>query len=350
MTSLAMEIGARVPEPVQAVAYRAQQLGVLHTSLLGHRILRMLARKPVRPDPAAIGEVQRRYRALLERDLENVRAGHYPKALLFQFPFVDYLRSAPFLALDVPRTLLRMRRGDYRDLPDDVDLQAYPPYFRRNFHWQTDGYLSRRSAAIYDVGVELLFLGTADVMRRMVIPPVSRFAREHGDDLRLCDVGCGTGRMLHQLSVALPRLRYYGLDLSAFYLQHAGELCAGIQNLSLVADNAEHMPLRDGFFDVLTSVHLFHELPDTARHNVYAEMFRVLRPGGLVVIEDSAQIGDAGGIGFYVSNFSSDFHEPFHKSYVEDDIALALERAGFQVESSEGHFVSKVVVARKPAG
>jgi ubiquinone/menaquinone biosynthesis C-methylase UbiE len=343
MTSLAKELR----EPVRAAAYRAQQLGVLHTSLIGHRILRMLARKPVRPDPVAIAEVQRRYRELLERDLENVRDGHYPEALLFQFPFADYLKRAPFLALDVPRTLLRMRRRDFRDLPDDVDLARYPAYFRQNFHWQTDGYFSRRSAAIYDVGVELLFLGTADIMRRMVIPPVARFARSNDGDLRLCDIGCGTGRMLRQLSIALPQLRYYGLDLSAFYLQHAGELCSDVEHLSLVADNAEHMPFRDGFFDVLTSVHLFHELPEEARANVYGEMFRVLRPGGLVVIEDSAQRSD-GGIGFYVSNFSCDFHEPFHASYVEDDIEAALARHGFEVESIEAHFVSKVVVARKP--
>ena len=56
-----------------------------------------------------------------------------------------------------------------------------------------------------------------------------------------------------------------------------------------MADNAEAMPFKDGWFDVVTCVYLFHELPKNARRNVLRDMLRVLRPGGLCVIEDSAQ-------------------------------------------------------------
>lgn len=349
MTSITMEVGARVPAPIHAAAYRVQQKGMLYNCLLGHRVLRFVARRPVKIDKEAAREVEVRYEALLERDLRNVEEGLYPKSLLFQFPFFDYIKTAPALALDVPRTLRRLWRGDYRDLPRKVDLDRYPAYFRRNFHWQTDGYFSRRSAEIYDIGVELLFLGTADVMRRMVIPPVSHMVRDQGDDLRLLDVGCGTGRMLHQLAIAHPRLRYYGLDLSPYYLQHARSLLGSVEHLSLVADNAEAMPFRDGFFDVVTSVHLFHELPFEARRNVYREMWRVLRPGGLAVIEDSAQMSESGELAFFFGRFSREFHEPFHAGYVEDDLGAALAAQGFESIATETHFVSKVVVARKPA-
>jgi ubiquinone/menaquinone biosynthesis C-methylase UbiE len=344
-----MEVGARVPAPLRAVAYRAQQKGMLLPTLAAMRVLRFLARRNVEIERDSEREVQRRYDALLRQDLQNVEQGLYPKSLLFQFPFVDYLKAAPSLAVDIPRSMWRMWRKNHRDFPREVDVNAYPAYFQRNFHWQTDGYFSRRSAAIYDVGVELLFLGTADVMRRMVIPPVTRFVREHGSDIRLLDVACGTGRMLHQLAIAHPKMRFYGLDLSPYYVEHARELLADVEHLALVADNAESMPFRDGFFDVVTSVHLFHELPPEARRNVYADMWRVLRPGGLIVIEDSAQRSESSQLAFFLSRFANDFHEPYHAGYVEDDIGAALAAQGFVDIETEPHFVSKVVIARKPA-
>lgn len=343
-----MQVGGRVPAPAHRAAYLAQQRGMLFNCLLGHRVLRLLTRNSMAIDEDAQQEVQERYEELIARDLQNVEDGMYPKSLLFQFPFMDYIRSAPALALDVPRAWWRMRRNKYQDLPGSVDLDRYPKYFRRNFHWQTDGYFSRHSADIYDIAVEFLFLGTADVMRRMVIPPITKHLGG-ASDARVLDVACGTGRFLHQLAVAHPKLRLFGLDLSPYYIQHARELLADVENLSLVPDNAESMPFVNDHFDVVTSIHLFHELPHDARRNVYREMYRVLRPGGLLVIEDSAQLSDNPHLGVFLKRFSREFHEPYHKGYLKDDIADALRAEGFEVISDEVMFVSKMVVAKKPA-
>src|SRR6266446_5944113 len=203
----------------------------------------------------------------------------------------------------------------------------------------------------YDLTVELLFAGTADVMRRQVIPPVSRVVGDGArSDVRLLDVACGTGRTLAQIARAHPRLRLYGLDLSPYYLQVARRVLADVADVSLVADNAERLPFRSGYFDVVTSVFLFHELPRPARRAVLAEMHRVLRPGGLLVIVDSAQLGESGELAFFLGRFAAEFHEPFYRDYVRDDLAAAAADAGLRVESVEPHFVSKVVVARKLAG
>jgi ubiquinone/menaquinone biosynthesis C-methylase UbiE len=334
---------------ITKAAYLAQHKGMLFPALASHQVLRFISRQRIRPDPDAILEVRRRFDELLRRDLENVEHGFYPASLLFGFPYGHYAKNAPALAIDVPRVIRRMWSHAHVDLPDGIDLERYPKYFRRNFHWQTDGYFSRESARRYDVGVELLFLGTADVMRRQILPPITRLTNERGNDLRLLDVGCGTGRTLLLLSKAHPKLRFTGLDLSPYYLQFARDLLKDVEYLSLVPENAEAMPFRDDHFDVLTSVHMFHELPRSARRTVYREMFRVLAPGGLLVIEDSGQATDSARIAFFLEQFSKEFHEPYHADYVRDDIATALADAGFEVESSEAHFVSKVVVARKPA-
>src|SRR5438445_587283 len=83
------------------------------------------------------------------------------------------------------------------ELRDDASPDRYPRYYARNFHYQSEGYLGQTSAALYDLQVELLFGGTADAMRRRILPPVVRFARARNASaahpLRILDVACGTG-------------------------------------------------------------------------------------------------------------------------------------------------------------
>ncbi len=349
MASFPMVVAKHMPPSLQALAYRAQQATMMYSAVFAQRGLRRVLRRKTAPGRQAQREVARLYQALLARDLKNVEIGAYPDELLFQMPVVDYLKQIPRLALDIPRTVRRMRAGRYRDLPGDVKLDRYPPYYRRNFHWQTDGYLSRSSAQLYDVGVEFLFLGTADIMRRQVIPPVTDHLRSNPNADRVLDVACGTGRTLLQLAHTHPKLRFTGLDLSPYYVQHARQLLAEVEDLSLIADNAEAMPFADETFDVLTCVHLFHELPRPARHNVYREMLRTLKPGGLLVIEDSLQNGDSSTMSIFLQQFSKDFHEPFHNDYAKDDIGDALEEHGYEKVETELHFVAKVVRANKPS-
>jgi ubiquinone/menaquinone biosynthesis C-methylase UbiE len=240
----------------------------------------------------------------------------------------------------------RSRRGDYRDLPEAADPRRYPAYFRRNFHWQTDGYLSERSARIYDLSVEFLFMGCADVMRRQVIPPLARFARgQRRRPLRILDVGCGTGRTLAQIAAALPGHRYFGVDLSPYYVEAAREKLTHVPEVTLVAENAEALPYRDDYFDAVTSVYLFHELPRRARRRVMAEAARVLRPGGLLVVEDSAQLAEARDLAFFLSGFAAQVHEPFYRDYLRDDLAGLVAEAGLSVAGVQRAWLSKVVTA-----
>jgi ubiquinone/menaquinone biosynthesis C-methylase UbiE len=332
-------------------AYRAQHLSFLLNATVLQETARILARQPRAKLPSStIGLIRRRVKALLERDVANVEAGLYPRELLFQIPARDYVRALPRLVRDVPSVVRRRRGNHFRDIPA-VDPARFPPYYRRTFHWQTDGYFSAHSAEVYDLGVELLFRGMADVMRRQIIPPVTRFVRAQGVPaarLRLLDVACGTGRTLRQLATAHPALRFHGVDLSPYYVQAARRLLADVGEVSLAVENAEALPYADGTFDVVTSVYLFHELPRNARRRVVEEMFRVLRPGGLLVLEDSAQPADSPELAGVLADFPRDFHEPFYRDYLEDDLAALARESGFVVDVVEPQLVAKVVTAHKP--
>ncbi len=140
----------------------------------------------------------------------------------------------------------------------------------------------------------------------------------------------------------------FGVDLSPYYLETARELLADVPEVALLAENAEALPFRDDYFDIVTSVYLFHELPRNARRRVVSEMLRVLRPGGLAVFEDSAQLREAADLDSFLTGFSAQMHEPFYRDYVRDDLALLAEGTGFDVLAVERAWLSKVVTATRP--
>ncbi|MEM9192459.1 MAG: class I SAM-dependent methyltransferase [Myxococcota bacterium] len=324
--------------------YRATHAAIGLCFGLGGRVWTgALMREHPRLPVEVIHHTRRRLRATLERDLENARAGRYPAALLHSFPFRRFARQMPGGILEMRRVLMRARNGAYNDLPTNVDIERYPAYYRRTFHWQTDGWLSDRSAEIYDFGVEFLFAGTANIMRRMAIPPLTEHLAGTARP-RVLDVGTGTGAFLEQLCVALPNAELTGVDLSPFYVRHARTVVPAAR---FEVSNGERLPYESGAFDAVSSVFLFHELPKDARRRVVREMIRVLRPGGRVVICDSAQVSDAADILPALENFPRGYHEPYYKSYIRDDLADILSDAGLLVRCSEPHLVSKVVVADK---
>jgi ubiquinone/menaquinone biosynthesis C-methylase UbiE len=334
---------------IDRLAYRSQHWSFLLQATLLQEATRLMSRLPrPRLRGAEVRAVLRRRDELHARDLANVEAGLYPRELLFDIPVGRYVRALPRLLRDTPRVVRRKKAGAFRDIPT-VDKQRYPAYYRRTFHWQTDGYFSDHSAEVYELGVELLFRGTADVMRRQIIPPVTRAVQAAGgaSRFRLLDVACGTGRTLHQLAVAHPDMQLYGIDLSPAYVRLARRRLADLE-VALSVENAEALPFADAAFDAVTSVYLFHELPRNTRRAVAREMFRVVRPGGLVVLEDSAQPAESAEIASALRAFPTEFHEPFYDDYLEDDLAALLGEVGFAVESVEPHLVAKVVVARRP--
>jgi len=117
-------------------------------------------------------QIQNSMDILREEDWNDAEKNIYPKKLLFDEPWLRYLTQYPKIWLDMPNTWDRRRKQNFDDLPKSIDKDNYPQYYLRNFHHQTDGYLSDFSASIYDLQVEILFNGSADAMRRRIIKPL----------------------------------------------------------------------------------------------------------------------------------------------------------------------------------
>ena len=111
---------------------------------------------------------------------------------------------------------------------------------------------------------------------------------------------------------------------------------------------AEALPNADASVDVLTCVYLFHELPPEVRRECAKEFFRVLKPGGCLVLNDSLQGGDNPELDAILPLFPGGFHEPYYLHYAQDDIVGLFEEAGFITTDVANAFLSKVFAFRKP--
>ncbi len=301
-----------------------------------------------------IKEVRRSMKNLENIDWKEAEAGVYPKSQLFEAPWFEWAKKYPLVWLDMPQTWQRRKKNKTREIPKVVNEEDYPDYYLQNFHHQTDGYLSDHSAEIYDLQVEILFNGTADSMRRRVLSPLKKglkkYFSEGSKKVKVLDIATGTGRTLQQIQSALPQVELYGLDLSGSYLKQASKYLSSRSGdlVQLTKGNAEQMPYASASFQALTCVFLFHELPRDARQNVLNECFRLLEPGGTLVLADSIQIEDSPKFTPIMENFHKIFHEPYYRDYIVDNINLRLEESGFSSITSESHFMTKVWKANKP--
>ncbi|MCL7416023.1 MAG: class I SAM-dependent methyltransferase, partial [ANME-2 cluster archaeon] len=94
---------------------------------------------------------------------------------------------------------------------------------------------------------------------------------------RVLDMGVGTGK----------NLRYYpgscsviGVDISPGMLEHARKKAQGMENISLLVMDGEHLAFRDNSFDNVVTTFVLCSVPEPV--NALKEMERVCKPQGII--------------------------------------------------------------------
>lgn len=103
---------------------------------------------------------------------------------------------------------------------------------------------------------------------------------------QVLDLGCGNGLLTLELARAVgPEGHVTGLDPSEDMRALAFSRCSDHQNVTIRDGAAERLPFEDASFDKAVSIQVFEYLSDLP--GVCAEVLRVLRPGGRLVVGDA---------------------------------------------------------------
>jgi ubiquinone/menaquinone biosynthesis C-methylase UbiE len=210
-------------------------------------------------------------------------------------------------------------------MPDTGDVER---------HYARSGLTDRLLAALASAGKDIDKLTTADLApldqfhsRRLRATEelAAMLAPRPGD--RLIDIGSGLGGPARYLAPECG-CRVVGIDLTADFVAAALELTrrAGLSDkVDFRQGSALDLPFPDESFDLAWSQNVAMNIGDRAR--LYAEMRRVLKPGGRAALQDVAQ--GPGGAPYYPLMWADTPQTSF--LFTPEETRAQIAAAGFEI-------------------
>ncbi len=210
----------------------------------------------------------------------------------------------------------------------------YPEYYHtQNFHGIEGGYLTQTAAITYDP------------ITQYVLPPFESWVRQSlmteicSQPRQILDLGCGTGSIAVSIKQAFPNATVTGLDLSPYMLAVAQDK-ARRADLEIVwqQGTAESTSFATGSFDLVTAALLFHETPPKIAQSILAESYRLLAPGGQILILDGNQQTLRS-----LDWLNNVFEEPYIQAYAAGNLDAWMGKAGFdEVRTKDVFWLNQV--------
>jgi len=235
-----------------------------------------------------------------------------------------------------------------------------PEYYYAPIHAYKDGNLCWESAMEEDLWSKLMIAPLynnaldGDVQMRQKWLSITNAAIKPNPKTAT-DLGCGTGLSMYMLDSKWPSIESVtGIDLSTFKLA----VCADKKSLmpaskaeryTLLHGPAESTPIPSDSQDLVSLCLVAHESPKWVSENIFAEAYRILKPGGSFTMLD---LDKENLENLLVNPFVAAIYkqtEPYMPEFLKLNPKEDLEKIGFTITASENSSRShRVFVARKP--
>jgi len=205
----------------------------------------------------------------------------------------------------------------YRRFQDGV-----PWYLARHYWW---AYLWKRSIWFFDHQpiINAILFGNYRRLQAMTLPHITTDPAH-----RVLQLTCVYGELTGKLLERLPQGMFIA-DACMAQMQLAQRKTEGSTHpLHCTRLNAESLSFADNSFDQIIVFFLFHEMPHEARERSIAEIARVLRPGGSIILTEYAPLPEKHLLyRFLPTRWVISRLEPFLPDFWQHDIRASLEAA-----------------------
>ncbi len=119
-----------------------------------------------------------------------------------------------------------------------------------------------------------------------ILPLVPGLMARLEQGIRVLDLGCGRGRILHRLATLYPNSRFTGMDLSTEAIAHARARAVGLANIEFVAGDLSDFDrtAEPEAFDLVTTFDAIHDQAKPL--NVLKGIRRTLKADGVYLMQD----------------------------------------------------------------
>ncbi len=213
-------------------------------------------------------------------------------------------------------------------------LTGYDIHLQPGGYHTTYGESDVAAGALYERAIYIYSMGQLgpdnDYLGRSLVD----FYRDRFPDktpLRILDMGCTTGNSATAWAREYPDAEIYGIDVGEALLRygHARAEALGYR-VHFSQQNAEATGFEDESFDIVMSHFMMHETSTPAVEHIYAESYRLLKPGGVMMHQDNPRFKDLPPLnGFLAAWEVYNNNESFGGTYRDMDLVPVACKAGF---------------------
>jgi ubiquinone/menaquinone biosynthesis C-methylase UbiE len=215
---------------------------------------------------------------------------------------------------------------------ESVDIHVMPGNFQTEL-CEGDVY----QGALYDRGVYYFSYGGMGAENDKLGVAMATYTKSAFPDLkpaRILDMGAGMGFSTLPWKDTYPDAEVYGVDLGAPMMRYAHARAESWgKKIHFSQQNAVETNFEDGFFDIVTHCLLTHEMPVKEIRRLFKEAFRLLAPGGIMVMDGGKNAKLDPERELFASWFTNNVNEPFASGMSRLDFEETLVETGFKPDN-----------------